>query len=136
MLVASFVMNNADSAPALGPREFAIIALGLIAGIIHLILTPPEFQKGAVVFGVLFTLNFLGYFGTVTAGFAPIGFLAPLRMVARVLLLLIAVGSLVGYFVVGVFATIGWVTKVIELVLVILLVTGGLTSGSRRDAPA
>ncbi len=114
----------------MGGREIAIVVLALACGIIHLTLTPPEFQKGAIVFGVLFTANFLGYFATAAAGYAPIAALAPLRRPARLLLLLIALGSIAGYFIVGVYDTLGWVTKAIEAVLVVLLVTGGITDGA------
>lgn len=114
-----------DARPTLGPLAAGVILLTLITAAIHLYLAPIEFGTGATLFGVLFVLNGLGYLTMLAVIYAPLGFLAPFRLAARMILIVIAAASIGAYFYVGVFDTIGWVDKAVEagLIVVVLIET-------------
>jgi len=114
-----------DARPTLGPLAAGVILLTLITAAIHFYLAPIEFGTGATLFGVLFVLNGLGYLTMLAVIYAPLGFLAPFRLAARMILIVIAAASIGAYFYVGVFDTIGWVDKAVEagLIVVVLIET-------------
>jgi len=114
-----------DARPTLGPLAAGVILLTLVTAAIHFYLAPIEFGTGATLFGVLFVLNGLGYLTMLAVIYAPLGFLAPFRLAARVILIVIAAASIGAYFYVGVFDTIGWVDKAVEagLIVVVLIET-------------
>ncbi len=110
-----------DARPTLGPLAAGVILLTLVTAAIHFYLAPIEFGTGATLFGVLFVLNGLGYLTMLAVIYAPLGFLAPFRLAARVILIVIAAASIGAYFYVGVFDTIGWVDKAVEAGLIVLV---------------
>ena len=114
-----------DARATLGPLAAGVILLTLITAAIHFYLAPIEFGTGATLFGVLFVLNGLGYLTMLAVIYAPLGFLAPFRLAARMILIVIAAASIGAYFYVGVFDTIGWVDKAVEagLIVVVLIET-------------
>lgn len=109
----------------------SIVALTLVTGAIHLSLG-----------GMMFTLNALGYFAlaaafvVVTAVSHPL--VARFSWVPRVALIAYAAGSIVAWLVMGGFYMLAYVTKAVEVALIVLLVLdiyrvyGGLTGLVRQ----
>ena len=127
-------MNHAR--PSLGPLAAGVILLTLATAAIHFYLAPIEFGTGATLFGVLFVLNGLGYLTMLAVIYAPLGFLAPFRLAARVILIVIAAASIGAYFYVGVFDTIGWVDKAAEAgLIVVVLIETVSARGAAEPAP-
>ena len=122
-----------DARPTLGPLAAGVILLTLITAAIHFYLAPIEFGTGATLFGVLFVLNGLGYLTMLAVIYAPVGFLAPYRLAARMILIVIAAASIGAYFYVGVFDTIGWVDKAVEAGLIVVVL---IETVSARAEPA
>ena len=122
-----------DARPTLGPLAAGVILLTLITAAIHLYLAPIEFGTGATLFGVLFVLNGLGYLTMLAVIYAPVGFLAPFRLAARMILIVIAAASIGAYFYVGVFDTIGWVDKAVEAGLIVVVL---IETAAARAEPA
>lgn len=117
--------------PSIGPVQIGIILLTLTTAIIHLYFVFFD-EAMTQTFRVLFVLNFLGYVGLLAALYLPISSLAPLRPIARALLVVQAAASIGAYIYVGVFSTLGWVTKGIEALLIVLLLVEAAMSASRR----
>ncbi len=129
-------MNHAR--PSLGPLAAGVILLALATAAIHFYLAPTEFEMGggATLFGVLFVLNGLGYLTMLAVIYAPVGFLAPFRLAARMILIVIAAASIGAYFYVGVFDTIGWVDKAAEAGLIVLVLIETVAArGAAEPAP-
>ena len=125
-----------DARPTLGPLAAGVILLTLITAAIHFYLAPIEFGTGATLFGVLFVLNGLGYLTMLAVIYAPLGFLAPFRLAARMILIVIAAASIGAYFYVGVFDTIGWVDKAVEAGLILLVLIETVSArGAAEPAP-
>jgi hypothetical protein len=125
-----------DARPTLGPLAAGVILLTLVTVAIHFYLAPIEFGTGATLFGVLFVLNGLGYLTMLAVIYAPLGFLAPFRLAARVILIVIAAASIGAYFYVGVFDTIGWVDKAVEAGLILLVLIETVSArGAAEPAP-
>jgi len=122
-----------DARPTLGPLAAGVILLTLVTAAIHFYLAPIEFGTGATLFGVLFVLNGLGYLTMLAVIYAPVGFLAPYRLAARMILIVIAAASIGAYFYVGVFDTIGWVDKAVEAGLIVVVL---IETVSARAEPA
>jgi hypothetical protein len=93
----------------------AIVVLALVAGAIHLSLGAP-----------IFVLNALGYFALVAAYLIAATVSHPLVVrfswLPRVALLAYAAASIAAWLVMGGFYWLGYLTKAIELTLIVLLV--------------
>ena len=93
----------------------AIVVLALASGVIHLSLGAP-----------IFILNALGYFALVVAYLVAATVSRPLvvrfRWAPRVALLAYAAASIVGWLLLGGFYWLGYLTKAIELTLMVLLI--------------
>jgi hypothetical protein len=93
----------------------AIVVLALVAGAIHLSLGAP-----------IFVLNALGYFALVAAYLIAATVSHPLVVrfswLPRVALLAYAATSIVAWMVMGGFYWLGYLTKALELTLIVLLV--------------
>ncbi len=125
-----------DARPTLGPLAAGVILLTVVTAAIHFYLAPIEFGTGATLFGVLFVLNGLGYLTMLAVIYAPLGFLAPFRLAARVIIIVIAAASIGAYFYVGVFDTIGWVDKAVEAGLILLVLIETVSArGAAEPAP-
>ena len=111
----------------------AIVILAIMSGAIHLSLG-----------GVLFTLNALGYFGLAAAYAAVAAISHPLFLrfgwLPRIALIGYAAVSIVAWLVLGGFYWLGYLTKGIELALIVLVVVdiyrvyGGPRGLSRQAA--
>jgi hypothetical protein len=93
----------------------AIVVLALIAGAIHLSLG-----------GMLFTLNALGYFGLAAAYLLAAVVSHPLVVrfswLPRIALIGYAATSIVAWMVIGGFYWLGYLTKGLELTLIVLVI--------------
>jgi hypothetical protein len=108
-----------------------IVALTLVTGAIHLSLGGP-----------MFTLNALGYFALAAAFVVGAAVSHPLVVrfswVPRVALIAYAAASIVAWLVLGGFYMLAYVTKAVEVALIVLLVVdiyrvyGGLTGLVRQ----
>ncbi len=121
--------------PSIGPISGVVILTTLATAAIHLYLVPEEFDKGATGYGTLFVLTGVGYLAALAVMYVPWPRLSPLRGLARLVIVGIALAAIIAYLVLEFFDTLGWVTKAIEAVLVIAAV-GELATirGDRDDA--
>jgi hypothetical protein len=109
----------------------SIVALTLVTGAIHLSLG-----------GVMFTLNALGYFALAAAFVVAAAVSHPLvarfSWVPRVALIAYAAASIVAWLVLGGFYMLAYVTKAVEVALIVLLIVdiyrvyGGFTGLVRQ----
>ncbi len=112
---------NVDK-PSIGPLSGVVILTTLAVAGIHLYLVPQEFSNDASGYAILFILAGVGSLLALAVMYAPWPTLAPLRGLARLALVGIALASIITYLVLGFFDTLGWITKVIEAVLVVAAV--------------
>ncbi len=100
-----------------GPLQIGILVLALATAFIHLALafTSPT------TFKILFTLNGLGYITLTVLYFLPQ--LARYHGVVRWLFIVFAAITILGYFALnlGSLSTLGIITKLIEVILIVLL---------------
>jgi hypothetical protein len=117
-----------ERAPAFGLLQAAIVLLALATAAIHIYLAWVVIPQvnGSGNPDVVFTLNGLGYLALVGALYLPIGFLRERRSLLR--WLLIGYTALTFFlwlfmaFLSGDRTTIGYITKAIELALIVLLI--------------
>ncbi len=133
-------MSRNSEQPTLGAAGVFVILLALATAVIHFSLVSDEFDKGATGYGTLFILTGIGYLAGLALMYVPASVLAPLRSVGRVLLVGIAVAAVVTYISLGYFDTLGWVTKGIEVMLVVavgveMVTTGSFVGRVRDSAP-
>lgn len=125
----------APGSGAFGPLQIAIVLLALATAAIHLYLAwvvlPRSNGSGSP--DIAFTLNGLGYVGLVAALYLPLGFLRARRPLLR--WLLIGYTALTFFlwlfmaFLAGDRTTIGYITKAIELALIVLLILESRQTG-------
>ena len=131
-------MSSKTDRPALGAASVLVIALALIAAAIHFYLVPDEFNKGATGYGTLFILTGVGYVAALMLMYMPVAAFAPFRSLGRVLTAGIALAAIIAYVSLGYFDTLGWVTKGIEVALVLAVAADatlvGKTTGRVSDS--
>lgn len=110
-------MQNANI--KFGPLQVGIVVLTLATAIIHFTLVFPS---------VLFILNGLGFLVLLAALYAPLSMLAPYRGWVRWALLGYTALTVILWLIMGLRAPIGYITKAIEVALIVLL----LLEGRRR----
>lgn len=113
-------MTQAQARPHIGPVQVGVILLTLATAFIHLYFVFFD-EAMTQKFVILFVLNFLGYVVLLSALYAPISILARLRPLTRLLLIAQAVASIAAYYYVGVYSTLGTITKGMEALLIVLL---------------
>ncbi len=113
-------VTQAQARPHVGPVQVGIILLALATAFIHLYFVFFD-EQITQKFIVLFILNFLGYVTLLSALYAPLSVLARPRPLVRLLLIAQAIASIAAYYYVGVFSTLGSITKGIEALLILLL---------------
>jgi hypothetical protein len=105
--------------PRIGGLQIAIIVLTLITALVHLFI-------GFSFSEVILILNGLGYLGLLGLLYLPIAAAAPYRNYVRWILIAFAAVTIVAYFIVEPNrGTLGYVTKLVEVVLIILLFMEG-----------
>ena len=101
-------------------REFSLLSVAIIiltvaTALIHFLLAIPA---GLIAFYA----NALGYLVLLGALYLPIPALARYRRLARYLLIGLAMTTLIGWIIAGERTAIGYIDKVIEILLIVLLV--------------
>jgi hypothetical protein len=113
----------------IGPVQIAVILLALATASVHLYIfliegflsgLSPEEQQGPI-YQVLFAGNFFGYVTLLCALYLPIAPLARFRPVVRTIIIAMAIASIFSYYDVSFIDTIGNVTKIIEVLLIVML---------------
>ncbi len=99
----------------LGAMQFVILLLVLATGLIHL-------WKGISDGLLMFIANGIGYLVLAAAAYLPIAALANFRTLAKWALLAFTGVTIIGWVLIGERSAIGYITKAIEVVLVILLI--------------
>jgi hypothetical protein len=120
----------AQPSPRVGPLQLAIILLAIATASIHIYLALFVIKPSP---DIIFLLNGLGYLGLTAALYLPLGFLARWRSLIRwVLVGYTALTVLLWVFMAllpGSATALGWITKAVEVMLIVLLVLDG-----QRDA--
>ncbi len=126
-------MDNTETRPHIGPVQIGAVLLALAAAGIHLYLFIIEGYLGSgtmlPVYQLLFVGNFGGFVTLAIALVLPIYPLPQVRPVTRTLLIAIPVASIASYFHVGVRDTLGDITQVIEVLLIVALIVNAAMSG-------
>ncbi len=122
-------MSSNPDRPALGAASALVIALALIAAAIHFYLVPDEFNKGATGYGTMFILTGVGYLAALALMYLPISAFASFHSLGRVVMVGIAVAAIIAYISLGYFDTLGWVTKGIEVALVLAVAADTMLVG-------
>lgn len=99
----------------IGALQIGVIVLTIATALVHL-------QRG-IEFGMpMFIANGIGYLVLVAALYAPIAFLMPYRKWVRWALIAFTLVTIIGWVAIGDKAEmVGWITKAIEVALVVLL---------------
>jgi hypothetical protein len=107
----------------LNTLQVSVIVLACATALVHLWLGVVQLSMG-MGGGVMFLLNAIGYVGLVAAlyGFVPIALLKQNRILVRWALVAFTVVTILGWIAIGTRNEIGYLTKVIEVVLIVLLV--------------
>lgn len=87
--------------PPIGPLAGIVILTTLATAAIHLYLVPEEFDTGATGYAALFSLTGVGYLAFLAVMYLPWSTLSPLRGLARLALVGIAVAAIITYLVPG-----------------------------------
>lgn len=111
--------------PRFGLVQGGIVVLTLFTAAVHAYYVVKPDEPPWV--RVSFTGVTLAYLGLLAALYLPTAVFRPCRRPARVLLIALAVVTIIGYFVVGGFDTLGNVTKGGEVLLIVLLVVDGFS---------
>lgn len=98
--------------PQFGPIQIGIIILTLVTALIHLTLLFPN---------TMFILNGLGYLALLGALFLPIPQLAGQRNLVRWVFIAYTAITIIAWLAIGSRGTLAYVTKAIEVVLIVLL---------------
>jgi hypothetical protein len=99
-----------------------ILILGLITAIVHLVVLNIFFIQDLGRPDLLFTLNGLGYLALTAVYYFQFTFLARVqRLVPWAFIAFAAITILAWYFMNGLRSPLGWLTKLDELVLIIVL---------------
>jgi hypothetical protein len=108
-------MSTATLQTKFGAKQIAIVILALATALIHFSLLFPN---------VLFILNGLGYLVLLAAYFLPLPFAKGNRGLVRWVFIGFTIVTILGWVAIGDKSwALGYVTKLIELVLVVLLWT-------------
>jgi len=102
-----------------GLIKWGIIILALATAFIHLYLAVEMMTSGQG--GFMFVLNGLGYLALLGALFLPIPFLAGYRPLIRIVFIIYTVITILAWAAVGMRTPIGFIDKVVEVALVVLL---------------
>jgi hypothetical protein len=111
-------VNKSES--KFGPVQIGIILLTLATALIHIYLNFPD---------PIFILNGVGYLALLGAYFLPIDFLRERHNLVRWLFIVFTSVTILGWLAIGDKSwpggALGYVTKLIEIVLLVLLVVDG-----------
>lgn len=109
-------MNSTSKSQNISVVGGVVILLTLVTAAIHFYLVPDEFSKGATGYGTAFILTGAGYLLAMALAFVP---RSPFHVPGGLAIAGIATAAIVAYLSLGYFDTLGWVTKGIELALIV-----------------
>ncbi len=95
-----------------GPIQIGIILCAVATAVVHLTLSFPD---------PMFILNGLGYLGLTAALFLPLPFLKKYHSLVRYILMGFTLVTILAWVAVGLRIPLGYITKVIELGMLVLL---------------
>lgn len=108
-------MSTVTVQRSFGPKQIAIVILTLATALIHISLLFPD---------VLFILNGLGYLTLLAAYFLPLPFVKDNRGLVRWAFMAYIIVTILAWIAMGDKSwVLGYITKLIEIVLVVLLWT-------------
>jgi len=112
-----------QSTVRIGALQIGVIVLTLATALIHLWLGILQLTMG-IMGGVMFVANAAGYVGLVGALYLtlPIDFLTKNRSLVRWTLVAFAAVTILGWVAIGSRDMLGYIDKIIEVVLIALLV--------------
>ncbi|MGH3089983.1 MAG: hypothetical protein ACRDSJ_22105 [Rubrobacteraceae bacterium] len=126
-------MSQTESRASIGPVQIGVVVLALATAAIHLYLFFIEgfLGNGEMLpkYQFLFVGNFFGYLALLAALYLPISPLARFRPVIRAFLIAMAFAAILSYVRVGVFDALGWVDKVVEVLLIVAVTADAGMSG-------
>ena len=110
-----------------GAKQIAIVLLTVITAIIHLSLAFSAFGLGDMQTTIMFGLNGLAYLALVVAYYLPIQFFQRYHNLVRWAFIAFTAVTILGWVVIGdkswPAGAVGYLTKLDELILVVLLFT-------------
>ena len=109
------------SQASFGPLQIGILLLGLVAGVIHLVILNLLIYNAEGHIDVLFTLSGLGFLTLLAAYFLPIPVARNNRSLVRWLLIGLSTLTILAWVVLGERNLLGYVSKISELGLIVLL---------------
>ena len=106
----------------IGALQLVIIILVLATALVHLGLGAQQLQDG-MMGGMMFILNGFGYIGLLAALYLPlpIKFVTQNRALVRWALMAFAVITILAWLAIGIRDIVGYSTKSIEVILIVLL---------------
>jgi hypothetical protein len=109
-----------DLQPRFGAMQIAIVLLTIATALVHLYLAIFQMH-----FDLLFIANGLGYLGLLGLLYLPIPMVTPYRAIVRWIFIIFTVVTVVAWYAIGTRDMLAYVTKAIEIVLIILLFLEG-----------
>ncbi|MEX0788267.1 MAG: hypothetical protein WD040_05655 [Anaerolineales bacterium] len=101
--------------------RLAILVLGLITALVHLVVLNVTFVRDTGTPDLLFTLNGLGYLGLLAAFFGKLPWISDRRTVLHYLFIGYTAVTILAWAVMGARNFIGYATKIDELLLIAAL---------------
>lgn len=114
--------------PRFGAIQIAILLLTIVTALIHLFLGVLFIQSPDGFLGLLFFANGIGYLGLLGLLYLPLAGLASYRGSMRWALIIFTAVTIIAWLFAGSRDLLGYATKVIEVVLIILLFMEGRES--------
>jgi hypothetical protein len=107
----------------LSPAQIGIVILALATGLIHLVVLNILMVNVTGGISILFTLNGLGFLSLLAAYFLPIPFLARYKSWIRWAFIAYTALTILAWIPNGARSALGYITKLIEIGLIVLLWT-------------
>jgi hypothetical protein len=114
-------MNQAKN--QMSPRKLAIIVLTIATAIIHLALAFNAMSMGDMTTLAMFLLNGIGYLVLLAAYFLPLPLARDYPRLVRWAFIAFTAVTIIGWVAFGARNTIGYIDKLIEVALIVLLLT-------------
>ena len=114
-------MNQAKT--QMNPRKIGIIGLTIATALIHIALAFYAIRLGDMTTLIMFLLNGVGYLVLLAAYFLPLPLARDYPKLVRWAFIAFTAVTILGWVAIGSRNPVGYVDKVIELVLIILLLT-------------
>ncbi len=114
-------MNEEKS--QVSPRKISIVLLTIATAIIHIALAFYALSLGDVTTLIMFLLNGFGYLVLLAAYYLPLPVARDHRNLVRWAFIAFTAVTIIGWVAIGSRNTIGYIDKLVELTLIVLLFT-------------